>query len=108
MSDHHALPLLLTPMPRRRFLQACVVAESAAMLGALGLPTGARAAKREIRYLNNEPDPNTIAFLKKMAVEYEGASGVKLQIETIPVLETCTKVTTAIKAGKPYDSIIFR
>lgn len=107
MSDHHTLPLLLTPMPRRRFLQACGVVGSAAMLGALGLPTGARAAKREIRYLNNEPDPNTIAFLKKMAVEYEAASGVKLQVETIPVLETWTKVTTAIKAGKPYDFITF-
>src|SRR5688500_12005315 len=48
MSDHRALPLLLTPMPRRRFLQAFGVAGSAAMLGTLGLPTGARAAKREI------------------------------------------------------------
>jgi hypothetical protein len=57
--------------------------------------------------LNNETDPNTIAFLKQMADEYEAASGVKLQVETVPVNDTWTKVTTAIKAGKPYDFITF-
>jgi multiple sugar transport system substrate-binding protein len=94
-------------MPRRRFLHTFGVAGGAALLGAVGLPGRAGAAKKEIRFLNNEPDPNTIAFLKKMATEYEAAAGVKLQIETIPVLETWTKVTTAIKAGKPYDFITF-
>ena len=78
-----------------------------ALLSAAGLPSRARAAKKEIRFLNNEPDPNTIAFLKKMVAEYEAASGVAIQLETIPVLETMTKVTTAIKAGKPYDFITF-
>ena len=107
MSDRLLSPLPFTSMSRRRFLHTLGMAGGAALLSAAGLPSLARAAKKEIRFLNNEPDPNTIAFLKKMATEYEAASGVKLEIETIPVLETWTKVTTAIKAGKPYDFITF-
>jgi multiple sugar transport system substrate-binding protein len=52
-------------------------------------------------------DPNTIAFLKQMVVDYKAAAGVDIQLETVPVLETWIKVTTAIKAGKPYDFITF-
>ena len=42
-----------------------------------------------------------------MATEYGAVAGIKLEIETIPVVDTWTKVTTAIKAGKPYDFITF-
>jgi multiple sugar transport system substrate-binding protein len=107
MSHHPVLPVPLASMSRRRFLHTVGMAGGTALLSVAGLPSWSRAAKKEIRFLNNEPDPNTIAFLKKMVAEYEAASGVAIQLETIPVLETMTKVTTAIKAGKPYDFITF-
>lgn len=117
MADQHTLPSLEVPavpspvdipVDRRRFLQTLGAAGGAALLSATGLPQPVRAAKKDsFRFLNNETDPNTIAFLKQMAADYESASGVKIHIETVPVLETWTKVTTAIKAGKPYDFITF-
>ena len=45
--------------------------------------------------------------MKQVAKEYQQEAGVKIQIENVPVLQTWTKVTTAIKAGKPYDFITF-
>jgi len=107
MLGHHVASLPSTPMSRRRLLRSLGVTAGGALLGSLGLPARGYAAKKELRYLNNEPAPTTIAFLKDMVAEYEAASGIKIQLETIPVTETWTKVTTAIKAGKPYDFITF-
>ncbi len=97
-----------TRMRRRRFLQTLGAAGGAALLGSTGLVSPARAAKKTtIRFFNNETDPNTIAFLKQIAKEYQDVAGVHIKVETVPVLKTWTKVTTAIKAGKPYDFITF-
>ena len=108
MSDYRASSSFGPPMRRRRFLQNLGAAGGAALLGTSGFAPAVHAAKgNTIRFFNNETDPHTIAFLKQMAKEYKAASGVKIQIETVPVLKTWTKVTTAIKAGKPYDFITF-
>jgi multiple sugar transport system substrate-binding protein len=107
MADQHTVPVLSAPLHRRRFLHTLGTVGGAALLSTVGLPARVHAAKKEIRFLNNETDPNTIAFLKQMATDYEAVSSVKIQIETVPVLDTWTKVTTAIKAGKPYDFITF-
>ncbi len=94
-------------MSRRRFLRMLSAATGTAVLGTVGLSRRAHAAKTTIRFFNNETDPNTIAFLKQVAKDYQKEAGVKIQIENVPVLKTWTKVTTAIKAGKPYDFITF-
>jgi multiple sugar transport system substrate-binding protein len=100
--------MLQTPMRRRRFLHTLGAASGAALLGTTGVAPLARAAKATtIRFFNNETDPNTIAFLKQMSQEYKDTTGVSIEVETVPVLQTWTKVTTAIKAGKPYDFITF-
>jgi multiple sugar transport system substrate-binding protein len=96
-----------TSIDRRQFLHTLGAAGSAALLGVTVLPRRTRAATKSFRFLNNETDPNTIAFLKQMVSDYKAATGVEIQLETVPVLETWTKVTTAIKAGKPYDFITF-
>ncbi len=107
MSDQRTDPVLDISVDRRQFLQTLGAAGGAALLGSAGLPRKAQAAPKSLRYLNNETDPNTIAFLKQMVVDYKAAAGIDIQLETVPVLETWTKVTTAIKAGKPYDFITF-
>ena len=59
MSDRPLSPLPFTSMSRRRFLHTLGMAGGGALLSAAGLPSLGRAAKKEIRFLNNEPDPNT-------------------------------------------------
>ncbi len=108
MSDRRSSPLLYTPMSRRRMLHTIGAASGAALLTTTGLPRQIHAAKApEIRIFNNETDPDTIKFLKQMAKDYKTEAGVKVKIETVPVMQTVTKLTTAIKAGKPYDFIIY-
>ncbi len=109
MSDHRRTrSFLQAPMPRRRFLHTLGTAAGAALAGSAGMASRAHAAKNAtIRFFNNETDPHTIAFLKQVAEAYKAETGIRIQVETVPVLKTWTKVTTAIKAGKPYDFITF-
>lgn len=107
MAGQRPSPLLIGSMPRRRFLHTLGAAGGAALLGSAGLPQRVHARRGTIRIFNNETDPDTIAFLKAMAKTYRAETGVRVKIETVPVMQTTTKVTTAIKAGKPYDFIIF-
>jgi multiple sugar transport system substrate-binding protein len=74
---------------------------------ALARPRPAKAATTELRYLNVESDPASVAFLKQLAQDYETATGVRVVIETIVGTTLWTKVTTAIKTGRPYDIIDF-
>ena len=107
MAAQRPLSLFSGTMPRRRFLHTLGAASGAALLGSTALPQRVHARGGTIRIFNNETDPDTIAFLKAMAKTYRAETGVRVKIETVPVMQTTTKVTTAIKAGKPYDFIIF-
>ena len=107
MAGQRPSPLLSGSMPRRRFLNTLGAASGTALLASAGVPQWAHARRGTIRIFNNETDPDTIAFLKAMAKTYRAETGVRVKIETVPVMQTTTKVTTAIKAGKPYDFIIF-
>ncbi len=78
----------------------------AAALAGFAASRPARAAT-ELRYLNVESDPASVAFLKQLAIDYEAATGVKMTVETIVGTTLWTKVTTAIKTGRPYDIIDF-
>lgn len=74
---------------------------------AAGVVVGAGRARAatELRYLNIESDPASVAFLKQLASDYEAATGVRVIIETIVGTTLWTKVTTAINTGRPYDII---
>ncbi len=86
---------------RRRILQFGAAAVGAA------LSRPAKAASKELRLINVESEPQTVTFLKSVAQEYEAATGVSLSVETIVGTQLWTKVTAAIKAGRPYDLITF-
>jgi len=88
---------------RRTFLKVLGLTGGGVALASALNAARAGTAKPTLRFLNNEPDPNTIQYVKQTAQEYESKTGVKISVETIPVGETWTKITTAIKAGKPYD-----
>ncbi|MBB3149614.1 multiple sugar transport system substrate-binding protein [Phyllobacterium trifolii] len=85
----------LIGISRRSFLgTATAGAATLAMPGIL-------RAQTELRYLNHETDPRTVAFLRTLAADYEKEAGVRVRIETEP--DPWVKLTTSIKAGKPYD-----
>ncbi len=94
---------------RRRVLQSAGALAGAGLANALPLAfvSSAHAARTELRYLNVESDPQSVAFLRKLAQEYQAATGVRVVVETIVGITLWTKVTTAIKIGRPYDIIDF-
>jgi multiple sugar transport system substrate-binding protein len=89
---------------RRRFLGGATAAGAAAA-GAFPVPTPIFAQPKEVRWLNNEPDPNTVKFLNDTAVEYEKKTGVKVTVEHVPTAEAYPKTVASIKAGRAYDLV---
>ncbi len=98
-----------TPTPRPIVGRRRLLATAGTLGAALTLPPRrpAKAAQTELRFVNIQSDPQAVAFFKKVADEYEGKTGVRVVIETIVGTTLWTKVTAAIKTGKPYDIITF-
>lgn len=91
-------------LTRRAFLKGAA-ATGAVAATAFGVPTPLIAQPKEIRWLNNEPDPNTVKFLNDTAVEYEKRAGVKVTMEHVPTAEAYPKTIASIKAGRAYDIV---
>ncbi len=90
---------------RRRVMQAAGGLAGSAL--ALPFVRTAHAAKAVLRYVNVESDPQSVAFLRKLARQYEAETGVRVVVDTIVGITLWTTVTTAIKTGRPYDIIDF-
>jgi multiple sugar transport system substrate-binding protein len=89
---------------RRSFLKGTAAAGTLAATS-FPVPTPIVAQPREVRWLNNEPDPNTVRFLNETAAEYERKTGVKVIMEHVPVAEAYPKTIASIKAGRAYDIV---
>ncbi len=61
------------------------------------------ARQKSVRMLNNETSIDTIRALRVAAAEYERATGVSVTVDSAPLEDTFTKLTTSIRAGKPFD-----
>ncbi len=84
---------------RRRFLAA-----AGGSAAALAAPVRrARAQQTTLRFLNAETDPNTVKFLQQAAAEWKDRTGVAVEVESVPLGDVFPKLTTSIKAGRPYD-----
>jgi multiple sugar transport system substrate-binding protein len=86
---------------QRKFYWVCLLALFAFTLS-LG-STGFCQKDVTLRFLNCETDVNTVAYLNKIAAEWQQKTGVKVVVETVPEPESFTKIVASIKAGKPYD-----
>lgn len=62
-----------------------------------------RAQNKTLRFLNAETSVDSIRVLQVAAAEYERQTGVNVVIDSVPVNEVFTKLTTSIKGGQPYD-----
>ena len=88
-------------VPRRKVLQGIGAATGAAALG-IHAPF-VHAKQKEIRFLNGEPTVESVRAMKFAAAQYEKETGVKVQMDTVPVGKAFDKIQTSIKAGRPYD-----
>lgn len=59
--------------------------------------------RKQIRFLNAETSMDSIRALKVAAAEYERQTGVEVVIDSVPLGDVFTKVTTSLRSGKPYD-----
>jgi multiple sugar transport system substrate-binding protein len=89
---------------RRKVLKAAM-AGAAAAASPFPVPTLIVAQPKEVRWLNNEPDPGTVKFLNDTALEYEKKTGVKVSVEHVPTAEAYPKTVASIKAGRAYDLV---
>jgi len=81
------------------------VLAGAAGLGALSMfPAPAvHAQVHELRFLNAEPAIDSVRALRVAAAQYERERRVKIVVDTVPVGDAYTRMTSAIRGGKPYD-----
>lgn len=92
-------------MVTRRQVLKGTLAGTAAAAAPWPVPTIVAAQPKEVRWLNNEPDPGTVKFLNDTAVEYEKKTGVKVTLEHVPTAEAYPKTVASIKAGRAYDLV---
>lgn len=87
-------------MNRRTFLKATALSGASTVF----ITKSVKAQpKLTLRMMNMETDPNTVAMLKQAATDYEAKRGIRFEIDTIPADGAFTKLSTSIKAGRPYD-----
>ena len=89
---------------RRTVLRSATAALAAAALPA---PAVLGQARKQIRFLNAETSIDSIRALKVAAAEYERVAGVEVVIDSVPLADVFTKVTTSLRSGKPYDIATF-
>ena len=86
---------------RRKVMKGLGAVTGVAALG-LNAPF-VHAKQKEIRFLNGEPTVESVRAMKFAAAQYEKETGVKVQMDTVPVGKAFDKLQTAIKAGRSYD-----
>lgn len=81
------------------------VLKGAAAGTALGLsaPAVLGQGRKTIRFLNTETSIDSLRALKVAAAEYERETGVEVVIDSVPLGDAFTKITTALRSGSPYD-----
>lgn len=95
--------LLSKTIDRRRFLKTSAGAAAAgAAASVLGAPF-VHAKTKEIRFLNTETSLDSIRAMKVAGAAYEKKTGVRVVIDSSPLGDAFTKITTSLKGGKPYD-----
>lgn len=92
------------PLPTRRQVIKGLGAAGLG-LGLSGLPFTALKARagRPIRFLNTETGRDTLAFFARIAREYRDRAGVEVIVDSVPLSEGFTKITSGIRSGAPYD-----
>ena len=96
-----ALDRMSSPVSRRKVMKGIGAGVGAAAVG-IHAPF-VHAKQKEIRFLNGEPTVESVRAMKFAAAQYEKETGVKVQMDTVPVGKAFDKLQTAIKGGRSYD-----
>ena len=88
---------------RRTILKTAGAAGAALAATGLSTPAVFGQNRKQIRFLNAETSMDSIRALKVAAAEYERQTGVEVVIDSVPLGDVFTKVTTSLRSGNPYD-----
>jgi len=77
---------------------------AAAGLAALGVKAPyVNASEKVIRFLNGEPSADSVRAMRFAAAQYEKETGVRVQMDSLPVGKAFEKLQASIQSGQPYD-----
>lgn len=96
-------PKHLGGVSRRTILKTAGAAGAALAATGLSTPAVFGQNRKQIRFLNAETSMDSIRALKVAAAEYERQTGVEVVIDSVPLGDVFTKVTTSLRSGNPYD-----
>ena len=91
-------PVLLGATSRRSVVKGLGAAAAVSLYA-----PAVHAQQKEIRFLNGEPTVESVRAMKVAAAQYEKETGVRVQMDTIPVGKAFDKLQASIKGGRPYD-----
>ena len=89
---------------RRVLIKAAGLAAAATTLGA---PVVHGQGKKTLRFLNTETSIDSIRALRVACAEYERQHGTRVVVDSVPLDDAFTKVTTSLRGGQPYDIATF-
>lgn len=95
------------PMHRRTFLKTGGAAALGLAASTLPVRFARAQGKKTLRFLNTETSIDSIRALKVACAEYERKTGTKIVVDSVPLDDAFTKVTTSIRGGQPYDIATF-
>lgn len=94
----------MTGFDRRTLLTGTAAGLAA---GAFPAPAVRGQGRKTLRFLNTETSLDSVRALRVAAAEYERAAGTKVVIDSVPIDDAFTKVTTSLRGGQPYDIATF-
>lgn len=92
---------------RRTLIKSAGLLGTALAAGTLGAPAVWGQGKKTIRFLNTETSIDSIRALKVACAEYEKQFGTQIIVDSVPLDDAFTKVTTSLRGGQPYDIATF-
>jgi multiple sugar transport system substrate-binding protein len=92
---------------RRTLIKGAGAIGAGLATGTLGAPAVWGQGKKTIRFLNTETSIDSIRALKVACAEYERQFGTKVVVDSVPLDDAFTKVTTSLRGGQPYDIATF-
>lgn len=92
---------------RRALIRVAGAVGAGLAANTLGSPVVWGQSKKTLRFLNTETSIDSIRALKVACAEYERQFGTQIVVDSVPLDDAFTKVTTSLRGGQPYDIATF-
>lgn len=89
---------------RRSLLKTTgVAAAGIAAAGSFPAPFVRAQSGKTLRFLNTETSIESIRALKEACEAYDEQTGTEVVVDSVPLGDAFTKITTSLRGGQPYD-----